>query len=211
MPTSIKADRTQAAGGDVAALPGLTRGDVFAGLEIESEIGRGGMGIVYRARDPTLERLRALKVLPPEHSADPDFRERFRRESRLAARVEHPNVATIHRAGEEDGRLYLVMRLIDGESLEQLLARKGCLDPARAADLIAQLAAALDAAHERGLIHRDVKPANVLLEGPEGSERAVLCDFGITRLAAAATELTATGEFIGTVDYVAPEQIAGEA
>ena len=206
----MAADRTQPAAGNGSSPGDLAKGDAFAGLQIEAEIGRGGMAVIYRARDRALDQVRALKVLAREHSDDPVFQERFRRESRLAASIEHPNVAPIYAAGEQDGRLYIVMRLIDGPSLQELLAEHGRLEPAHAAALTEQIAAALDAAHARGLIHRDVKPANVLLEGPEGEERVFLCDFGITKLASAATELTATGEFLGTVDYVAPEQIGDE-
>jgi YVTN family beta-propeller protein len=204
------ADRTEPARGNGATGRGLMPGSVFAGLEVEAEVGRGGMGVIYRARDRALEQVRALKVLGVDRSDDPKFRERFRRESRLAASIEHPNVAPIHQAGEHGGRLYIVMRFVDGPSLKELLTRRGRLEPSHAAALVLQIAAALDAAHAHGLIHRDVKPANVLLEGPEGEERAFLCDFGISKLASAGTDLTSTGQFLGTVDYVAPEQISGD-
>ena len=205
-------DRTEPAGGDGdgAAVRGLAAGTVFAGLEIEAEVGRGGMGVIYRARDPALAQIRALKILASERLDDLTFQERFRRESRLAASIEHPNVAPIYQAGESDGRLYIVMRFVDGPSLHELLAERGRLEPSHAAALTHQVAAALDAAHARGLIHRDVKPANILLEGSEGEERAFLCDFGISKLASAGSELTSTGQFLGTVDYVAPEQIGGD-
>jgi DNA-binding beta-propeller fold protein YncE/predicted Ser/Thr protein kinase len=187
---------------------GLTPGVVFAGLEIEGEVGRGGMGIIYRARDPELDRVRALKVLAAERSADDEFRERFRRESRQAASIEHPNVVPVYRAGEESGRLYLVMRFVDGPSLAEVLADRGRLRLDETVDLVQQVAAGLDAAHAAGLVHRDVKPANILLEA---DGRAFLGDFGISKLAEAGDQLTSTGQFVGTVDYVAPEQLEGEA
>ncbi len=204
------ADPTESGGGGDVTGRGMARGTTFAGLEIEAEVGRGGMGVIYRGRDLALEQTRALKILASDLSRDPKYRERFRRESRLAASIEHPNVATVYQAGEQDEHLYLVMRFVDGPSLQELLAERGLLEPDHAAALTSQVAAALDAAHARGLIHRDVKPANVLLEGEPGRERAFLCDFGISKLASAGTELTTTGEFLGTVDYVAPEQIGGE-
>lgn len=191
-------------------------GDVFAGLLLEEEIGRGGMGVVFRARDVALDRRRAVKVIAGEYSSDPAFAARFRREARIASSVEHPNVVPVHRAGEEDGRLYLVMRLVGGSDLARLL-EQGPLEPDRAISLLRQVAAGLDAAHGAGLVHRDVKPANVLVEaGPDG-DHAYLTDFGISKLAAregedatAATGLTGGGQVIGTADYVAPEQVEGD-
>ncbi len=168
------------------------------------------MGVVYRARHLSLDRERALKVVAPMLSADQRFRERFKRESRLAAQVEHPNVITVHHAGEESGQLYLTMRLVDGVDLRSLVQASGPLDPAHAVRVLAGIAAGLDAAHARGLIHRDVKPANVLVERDGDAERVFLTDFGISRLAGSEESLTTTGEFFGSVDYVAPEQIEGE-
>ena len=188
----------------------LTPGSTFAGHRIEAVIGTGGMGVVYRARHLALERERALKVVAPKLSADQRFRERFKRESRLAAQVEHPNVIPVHHAGEESGQLYLTMRLVDGVDLRSLVEASGPLDPARAVRVLAGIAAGLDAAHAAGLVHRDVKPANVLLEQDGDTERVFLTDFGISRLATSAESLTSTGEFFGSVDYVAPEQIEGE-
>ncbi len=185
---------------------GLQAGATFAGLEVEGEVGRGGMGVIYRARDPELDRVRALKVLAAERSADDEFRERFRRESRQAAAIEHPNVIPVYRAGEEDGRLFLVMRFVDGPSLAEVLADRGRLRLDETVDLVHQVARGLDAAHAAGLVHRDVKPANILLE----DGRAFLGDFGISKLAGARDQLTSTGQFVGTVDYVAPEQLEGE-
>ena len=155
-------------------------GDAFAGHVIEDEVGRGGMGIVFRARNVALDRLRAIKVVAPELSADPAFAARFRREARLAASVEHPNVVTVHHAGDEDGLLYIVMRYVDGVDLARLLA-DGPLPPERAMAILRPVAAALDAAHASGLVHRDVKPANVLIEDAPGGERVYLTDFGISK------------------------------
>ena len=160
------------------------------------------MGIVYRATQLSLGRPVALKLIAPEHAADGSFRERFQRESRMAAAIDHPNVIPVYEAGEEDGRLYLVMRWVAGTDLHKLLRAEGRLDPLRAALIVNQVAGALDAAHAAGLIHRDVKPANVLLSG----EHAYLADFGLTRFAGADSNLTTAGHFLGTVDYMAPEQ-----
>lgn len=188
-------------------------GDVFAGLMLEEEIGRGGMGVVFRARDVALDRPCAVKVVAGEYSADPVFAARFRRESRIASSVEHPNVVPVYGAGEEDGRLYLVMKAIAGTDLARVI-ESGPLEPERALTLLRQVAAGLDAAHAVGLVHRDVKPANVLVERTDAGEHAYLTDFGISKLAAgegdgetAATGLTRGGEVIGTADFVAPEQV----
>jgi YVTN family beta-propeller protein len=195
------------AGADFAA------GSEFAGHRIEAEIGRGGMGVVYRARHLALDRERALKVVAPALSADPRFRERFRRESRLAASIEHPNLIPVHHAGEESGRLFISMRLVDGPDLQREVSARGPLEPERAAAIVARAAGALDAAHAAGLVHRDVKPANVLLEPAEGaSDQVFLTDFGISRTAGGGETITSTGEVLGSPDYVAPEQIEpGEA
>jgi ketosteroid isomerase-like protein len=185
----------------------LSPGDVFAGCRIEAVAGRGGMGVVYRATQLALGRPVALKLLAADRAHDDGFRERFQRESRMAASIDHPNVIPVHAAGEEDGRLYLVMRYVAGTDLHALLRRERSLEAARAADIVAQIGSALDAAHAAGLVHRDVKPANVLLS----EEQAYLSDFGLTRLVASSdTELTQTGQWIGTVDYCSPEQLRGE-
>ena len=191
-------------------------GDVFAGHLIEAEIGRGGMGLVFRARSISLDRRRALKVIAPALSADPGFAARFRRESRLAASVEHPNVVTVHHAGEEDGLLYLVMSYVDGVDLGRVI-EDGPLPPPRVAAIVRDVAAALDAAHAAGLVHRDVKPANVLLadRSPAAEEHAYLTDFGISKALGAGepgddtaeTALTGSGQVLGTADYTAPEQV----
>src|SRR5687767_11456474 len=141
----------------------LRPGDHFAGLRIEGVAGRGGMGVVYRAVQPSLDRVVALKTIAAALAAEPAFGARFVRESKAAAAVEHPNVLPIFSAGEEGGVLYIVMRYVDGPDLRSLIRASGRLAPERAAGIVAQVAAALDAAHARGLVHRDVKPANVLL------------------------------------------------
>src|SRR3954453_18525199 len=139
----------------------LETGSVFAGHRIDGSAGKGGMGVVYRATDLQLDRPVALKVVSPEFASDPPFAERFKRESRLAASLDHPNVIPIYHAGEEDGRLYVTMRFVDGTDLAQVLRKDGRLAPERAIPILAQAAAGLDAAHARGLVHRDVKPANI--------------------------------------------------
>src|SRR4051812_49400922 len=178
----------------------------FAGCRIDGVAGRGGMGVVYRATELRLERPVALKLIATDRAADDEFRERFDREARLAASLDHPNVIPVYAAGEQDGRPYLVMRLVRGTDLHALLRRGGRLPPARAAAIVAQVAAALDAAHAAGLVHRDVKPANVLL-GPD--DHVYLTDFGLTRLAGSETRITDTGQWMGTVDFAAPEQLEG--
>src|SRR5262249_32424381 len=158
--------------------------------------------VVYRARDVRIGRSVALKVIRPPFARDPSFRARFERESRLAARIEHPNVVPVYRAGEAEGQLYIAMRYIDGIDLATLLAERGTLAPDEAVRLVSQVAWALDAAHSLGLVHRDVKPANVLVAGTH----AYLTDFGVTTSVAAKSRLTRTGELVGTVAYLAPEQ-----
>ena len=187
-------------------MPELEPGAEFAGCRIEAVAGRGGMGVVYRARELSLGRPVALKLLAPGRAQDRAFRERFQRESRMAAAIDHPNVIPVYAAGEEDGLLYLVMRYVAGTDLHKLLRDHGALAPERAAEIVAQVAAGLDAAHAAGLVHRDVKPANVLLAG----DHAYLSDFGLTRLAGSDTHLTDSGEWIGTVEYCSPEQLRGD-
>ena len=184
----------------------LAPGQSFAGYRIEGVVGRGGMGVVYRARDLALERPVALKLVAPELAEDPRFRERFLRESRLAAAIEHPHILPVHAAGEEDGTLFLVTRFVEGEDLKTRLDRDGPMDPAVAVALVTQIGSALDAAHAKGLVHRDVKPGNVLISS---SGECYLCDFGLTKPMAAERSLTESGQFVGTLDYVAPEQIKG--
>jgi serine/threonine-protein kinase len=186
----------------------------IAGYRIEARLGRGGMGEVYRAVQLSLGRRVALKVLPPKLAADDVFRRRFLRESRIAASIDHPSIIPIYETGEDGGLLYIAMRYVDGMDLSTLLRREGRLAPARALAIMAQVASALDAAHARGLVHRDVKPGNILLAaGPPGSDgHCYLCDFGLIKevdVQQARSALTATGQFVGTIPYVAPEQIEG--
>jgi serine/threonine protein kinase/streptogramin lyase len=186
-----------------------TQGQRFGAYQLHDQLGRGGMGVVYRAEHVHLGRTVALKVLAPELSGNGDFRDRFLRESRLAATLDHPNVVTVYDAGDVDGALYLAMRLVNGEDLSRLLAACGALDPEEAVSRLEQVASALDTAHRAGLVHRDVKPQNVLIEG----ERSYLTDFGLTKPTTQSdmTAMTATGVFLGTPDYAAPEQITGSA
>jgi serine/threonine-protein kinase len=186
--------------------PTTGRPSQIAGYRIEEVAGRGGMGVVYRAKHLHLGRTVALKLLNPELAASEEFRERFVREARAAAELEHPNIVPVYDAGEVEGRLYLAMKFIEGTDLAQLLEQEGRLGPDRAMPMLEQLASALDAAHANGLIHRDVKPANALLEG----ERLYLTDFGLTRRVDSTRPLTATGRAVGTAAYLAPEQIRGE-
>ncbi|MDA0183283.1 protein kinase [Solirubrobacter phytolaccae] len=181
----------------------LSAGAIFAGHEIRGVAGRGGMGVVYRALDLRLKREVALKVIAPEQSAEPEFRLRFRRECEVAASLHHPNLIPVYTAGEEDGHLYVTMRYVDGVDLSHLIDRHGRLEPAHAARIIAQVARALDAAHAFGVVHRDVKPANVLLDG----DHALLTDFGLQRDLNATTRVTEPGTLIGSFDYTAPEQL----
>jgi serine/threonine protein kinase len=186
----------------------------IAGYRIEARLGRGGMGEVYRAVQLSLGRRVALKVLAPKLAADDVFRRRFLRESRIAASIDHPSIIPIYETGEDGGLLYIAMRYVDGMDLSTLLRREGRLEPARALAIMAQVASALDAAHARGLVHRDVKPANILLAaGPAGGDgHCYLCDFGIIKevnAQQAQSALTATDQFVGTIPYVAPEQIEG--
>jgi predicted ATPase len=185
-------------------------GIVIAGYRVDALIGRGGMGVVYRAHDDGLGRDVALKLLPPEATEDGRFRRRFLRESRVVASFHHPAIVPVYAAGETDGLLYQAMRLVEGSDLKRLLRREGALQPDRALALLERVAAALDAAHTRGLVHRDVKPANILVEGAAGEELAYLADFGLAKADESAAGATVTGQIVGTIDYVSPEQIRGE-
>ena len=187
---------------------GITVGNEIAGYLVEELIGRGGMGEVYRAHDDRLDRNVALKILAPRFAEDETFRERLLRESRLAASLDHPNVVPVYDAGEADGRFYLVLRYVHGTDLKALLRNEGALDPARTIAIAAQVADALDTAHERGLVHRDVKPSNVLLDQQGGREHAYLADFGLMQ--SASSRGPSDGQLMGTADYVAPEQIRGD-
>ncbi|HWH43638.1 MAG TPA: serine/threonine-protein kinase [Thermoleophilaceae bacterium] len=182
-------------------------GTVLAGYRIEAPLGKGGMGVVYRAEHLHLQRPVALKLLAPNLAEDQAFRERFMRESRLAAAIQHPHIVTVYDAGEVDGLLYIAMHLVEGTDLSALLAKRGRLDPAHALSVVGQVGSALDAAHEHGLVHRDVKPGNVLI----APETSYLTDFGLTKRTSSSTAFTQTGQFVGTIDYIAPEQIRGES
>ena len=186
----------------------ISTGSRIAGYRIEGVAGHGGMGVVYQATQLALGRRVALKLISPVLADDPRFRERFKRESRLAASIDHPNVIPVYEAGEIDGSLFLSMRWVEGTDLATLIRRGGGLEPPRATRIVAQVAAALDTAHEHGLVHRDVKPANVLITGR--GEHAYLTDFGLVKRLAGSGDITRSGELVGTLDYVAPEQIAGK-
>ena len=192
----------------MAPMAELPTGSLLAGCRIEGIVGRGGMGVVYRATQLSLERPVALKVIAPDFAGDITFRERFKRESRIAASIEHPNVIPVYEAGEGEGQLYLIMRYVEGTDLRAVIDGAGSgLPPERATQLVAQVAAGLAAAHRRDLIHRDVKPANVLIDAGGEREHAYLTDFGIARHSSATSGLTHTGALIGTMDYLAPERI----
>jgi YVTN family beta-propeller protein len=188
-------------------VPDLNPGDVFAGHRITGMAGRGGMGVVYRAVQLDLDRAVALKLIASQLAEDPSFRDRFVRESRLAAAIDHPNVIPIYYTGEYEGALYIAMRYVEGSDLRTMVRAAGRLEPDRAAHIVAQVASALDAAHERGIVHRDVKPANVLLGA---SDHAYLTDFGLTKRISSQTGSTRPGGWVGTLGFVAPEQIRGE-
>jgi serine/threonine protein kinase len=184
----------------------LGPGDEIGGYRIEAMAGRGGMGLVYRARQRRPDRIVAIKVIAPELAADPNFRARFEQESATAAEIEHPNVIPVYEVGDDDGLLFIAMRFVQGVDLGGLLRQTGRLPPQRAAHLIAQVADALDAAHARGLVHRDIKPGNILVAA---ADHVYLTDFGLTKRASDSGGMTKTGMFVGTVDYIAPEQVEG--
>ncbi len=189
----------------------LKVGDQLGDFEVLEVAGAGGMGVVYKARQQSLDRDVALKVIREEIASEPEYRERFLREAKLAASVDHPHVVTVYDVGDEDDRLYLVMQWIDGTDMRQLLDSSGRLTPKRAADIGTQLAGALDALHGvSGLVHRDVKPANVLLRQVAGKDHAYLTDFGIAKPPEAMEALTRTGSTVGTTGYLSPEQIQGK-
>ncbi|MFG2503181.1 serine/threonine-protein kinase [Streptomyces sp. NPDC048441] len=187
-------------------------GAQIAGYRVEGEIGRGGMAVVYRARDLRLDRTVALKLLAPELARNDTFRQRFTHESRVAAAIEHPHIVPVFEAGETDGVLYIAMRYVPGLDLRHLLDRAGPLPVGAALRIAAQVASALDAAHDHGLVHRDVKPGNILVaKGTDSDhpEHVYLTDFGLTKKSLSLTGFTTVGQFVGTLDYVAPEQISG--
>ena len=189
----------------------LSAGGRVAGYRLDGLIGRGGMAVVFRAFDEVLNRQVAVKILAPALAADEEFRQRFIRESRSAAMVDDPHIIPIFAAGEADGALYIAMRYVPTGDVGSLVRREGPLPPARAAAVIAAAASALDSAHDAGLVHRDVKPANMLIDlRPGRPDHVYLADFGLAKSAAAATSLTGTDHFLGTLDYCAPEQIQGQ-
>ena len=190
-------------------MPQFAPGDVFVDYRIEGLAGRGGMGVVYRATQISLERTVALKVIAPALADDDDFRRRFVAESKAAASVEHPNVIPVYYAGEREGVLFIVMRYVDGPDLRALVRARDRLDVEHAAHIVSEIAGALDAAHRHGLVHRDVKPANILLDQ---DDHAYLTDFGLTKGVAstAGGGPSRSGGWVGTLGYVAPEQIRGE-
>ncbi|MFG2301209.1 serine/threonine-protein kinase [Actinacidiphila glaucinigra] len=200
---------------DVSVYAGRSSGLIgaqIAGYRVEREIGRGGMAVVYCARDLRLDRMVALKLLAPELARNDTFRRRFTHESRVAAAIDHPHIVPIFEAGETDGVLYIAMRYVSGLDLRALFDRDGPLPVATALRIATQVASALDAAHEHDLVHRDVKPGNVLVaKGTDSDhpEHVYLTDFGLTKKSLSLTGFTTVGEFVGTLDYVAPEQISG--
>src|ERR1017187_1684584 len=197
--------RRQAVSGEILpAIGDFPAGSRIASYQIQELVGRGGMAVVYRAVDIRLDRPVALKILAPELARDDAFRQRFIRESRSGAAVDHPNIIPVFEAGEADGVLFIAMRYVAGQDVRALIDREGTLRPSRVVSIVTQVASALDAAHAHGLVHRDVKPANMLL-GTVATGRTpdhvYLSDFGLSKLSVAAVSLTGTGQFLGTIDY----------
>jgi serine/threonine-protein kinase len=198
---------------DFASYPaGFRPGSLLAGYRLEAQVGAGGMAVVFRARDERLDRMVALKILAPALASDPEFRRRFIAESRAAARVDDPHIIPVYEADEAGGVLYIAMRFVPGGDLRRVLHDEGPLPPARALEFISPVASALDAAHGAGLVHRDVKPANILVDTREGRpDHVYLSDFGIAKAAITSAPLTEPGFMLGTPDYSAPELIEGRA
>ena len=193
-----------------AHLAGFRAGSLLAGYRLQAQVGAGGMAAVFRAHDERLGRLVALKVLAPALAADGAFRRRFIAESRAAAAVDDPHIIPVYEAGEADGVLFIAMRFVAGGDLRGVLEREGVLAPGRAAAFISPVASALDAAHRVGLVHRDVKPANILVDArADRPDHVYLSDFGVSKGAVSSVSLTGAGHFVGTPDYSAPEQIQG--
>jgi serine/threonine protein kinase len=210
---TVNDDLPAARGGPVAAeAASFTAGSRIAGYRLEQQIGAGGMAVVFRAVDERLDRRVALKLLSPALSADGAFRQRFIRESRAAAAVDDPHIIPVYEAGEAGGVLFIAMRYVPGGDVRTLLTRSGPMPAARVGAIIFSVASALDAAHAAGLIHRDVKPGNMLVDARPGRpDHVYLSDFGLSKGAMSSSGLTGTGQFLGTVDYCAPEQIEGRA
>ncbi|MEV7930216.1 serine/threonine-protein kinase [Kitasatospora sp. NPDC088779] len=184
----------------------------IAGYQLEREIGRGGMAVVYRAKDLRLGRTVAVKLLAPELARNEVFRQRFMHESEAAAAIDHPHIIPVFEAGEHDGILFIAMRYVEGGDLRGLMNRGGPFSAERTARLALQIASALDAAHDHDLVHRDVKPGNVLVAAgtdSEHPEHLYLADFGLTKKSLSLSGLTSVGQIVGTLDYAAPEQISG--
>jgi hypothetical protein len=197
---------------DFPVLAGFRAGSLVAGYRLDAQVGAGGMAVVFRARDERLGRLVALKILSPALAADPTFRRRFIAESRAAAAVDDPHIIPVFEAGEAGGVLFIAMRFVAGGDLRSVLDREGPLPPGRAAGFLSPVASALDAAHRAGLVHRDVKPANILVDArPDRPDHVYLSDFGVSKGAVSSVSLAGTGHFLGTPDYSAPEQIQGRA
>jgi serine/threonine protein kinase len=195
-----------------AAAPSSVARSRIAGYRLEQQIGAGGMAVVYRAVDERLGRRVALKILAPALAADEAFRQRFIRESRAAAAVDDPHIIPVYEAGEADGVLFIAMRFVPGGDVRTLVRQHGPMAPARAVEIISAVASALDAAHAAGLVHRDVKPANMLIDArPDRPDHVYLSDFGLSKGAMSSSRLTGTGLFLGTADYAAPEQIGGRS
>jgi len=209
---TVNDDLPAARGGPFAAeAASFTAGSRIAGYRLEQQIGAGGMAVVFRAVDERLDRRVALKLLSPALSADEAFRQRFIRESRAAAAVDDPHIIPVYEAGEAGGVLFIAMRYVPGGDVRTLVSRYGPMPATRVSAIIFSVASALDAAHAAGLIHRDVKPANVLVDArPDRPDHVYLSDFGLSK-GAMSSGLTGTGQFLGTVDYCAPEQIEGRA
>jgi serine/threonine protein kinase len=206
--------RTRIAATVVTPASGQSRalgpGEEFAGCRIDGLAGRGEMGLVYRAFDLDAGHEVALKVIRPELARDGGLRARFARESALAIQIRHPNIIPVYRVGEEGGVQFLTMRFVEGVCLDKLRRRQGSFAPADAARLVAQIAAALDAVHAQGFVHRDVKPGNVLVTGSAPDERLYLTDFGLAKRMSDGSELTGVGGYVGTPDYIPPEQVSGD-
>ncbi|MGI8802915.1 MAG: serine/threonine-protein kinase [Solirubrobacteraceae bacterium] len=188
----------------------LAIGETFAGCRIESLAGRGEMGLVYRAYDLHTDGVVALKVIRPELARDGSLRARFARESLLATQIHHPHIIPVHRVGEEDGVQFMVMRFVEGVGLDELRRLYGRFAPGHAASLVTQIAGALDAVHAQGFVHRDVKPGNVLVTGAAPHEHLYLTDFGLAKRMGEGCDLTGIGGYVGTPDYIPPEQVSGD-
>jgi hypothetical protein len=198
-------------GADDGFVVAFAAGSRIAGYRLEERIGQGGMAVVFRARDQRLGRLVALKILAPELAGDAEFQRRFTRESRAAAAIDDPHIVPVFAAGEADGMLFIAMRYVAGGDAHSLLNREGPLPPDRVADIISPVASALDAAHRAGLVHRDVKPSNMLMDVlPGRPDHVYLSDFGLSKAVASTSGMTRAGAVMGTLDYISPEQIAGQ-